>query len=224
MLQKLKNIVCGHNGRWNATFGAYFTFLQEANNTLIRRIGTDPITRLYDGTRAEYTNEHATFLFVSKVTLALNRFILVMTAEALEFAILGERFSPMLDVPMRQIDPEQVRSLTLGTAVGLAFCGTEPSEYHSIRNLLITTQKKISENPLEVQEYSGMYAAGGHTKYFNILSRHILDVLKMDHAEHVASCAGLMTYFSHTAVTVREFTDRLISADEGELRKILATT
>lgn len=219
MLQKIKNIVLGRNAAWNRTFGNYFTYLQEGNNRLIARIGKDPITEMFDERKQNYPQEHTSCLFVSKVVLALNRFLLWTTSEALIFIVLGKNNSPLLNMRLREVPTHTTRNLVLGTATGYAFCATVPQNYQTIRKLLLMTLAKLAVDSSEIQFHINTFSSATHAKYFDIMADNIL--IDLNRRNDIPAFAALISYFGETAVRVREFADHLMSADKDELEKFL---
>jgi hypothetical protein len=244
MLQTIKNVVLGRVVDWNRTFGEYFTYLQTGNTRLITRIGKDPMDEIFSDCfslairkmkmddRTDHSHDtpglgsnhwDPSDLAIAKVVLGLNRFILLMTSEVLLDILLGRKCSPFLNVAVRKISAPTTRNLVLGSATGYAFCATVPEVHQSIRHLLLITLVRLAVDPTEMLVHMKAFSSAPHTKYFNMMADHVLDAFHLDHGEHVASRAALISIFDSTAVTVKKTTDHLLTADVGELEKFLTT-
>lgn len=219
MFQQIINIVMRRNFAWNCTFGEYFNYLHRYNDSLIGRIGDDPITQLYDHFKIKYPNEHATFLFWSKIVTAFNR-VLINKTEKTFSSLLGAQKRPILDVPIRSITKQQAIDSILGTLIGYAFCSTVPKEFQIIRDLLLITIKRVQEYSPRIEKMVATLASESHSNYDIIISDHILDVF--NHRKDPISSMTLILLIGRTAVDCRESLDRIISSDEEKFEEYLS--
>ncbi len=220
MLRHLANVIAGQVSSWNDVFGDRLTTLQNNNNQLIKRVGTDPISQAFGDSEIGISPRHQDAILISKRVLALFRLSLLTTSDIMMAILLGDKAAPFVKVKIKSISSQTADRLITSTCAGLIVTTTVPEPYKLYRKLMLYTLCHISQTEEYTNEFVEKLKQQPVDKYFPTITDNILTLL--NRRDDIASLAGVEILIGEIAVSFRTtFVDKLVMSSDGELEKFL---